>query len=443
MRAVDIIARKRDGGQNSREELQFLIEGGLSGAVSDEQLAAWLMAVYFRGMCEEETAALTELMEHSGRVMDFSGIDGIVVDKHSTGGVGDKTTLVAAPLAAAAGVPVGKLSGRGLGFTGGTVDKLESIPGFRTAVDTEQFLRQVREIGLAVAGQTTDLVPADKKLYALRDVTATVESIPLIASSIMSKKLASGAACIVLDVKFGSGAFMRERERAEELARTMVKIGTQLGRRVVAVLSSMEQPLGNAVGNSLEVAEAEETLRGGGPGDLRELSLALAGRMIYLGEKAPSPRAGYRLAEELLESGAAWEKFSAFVAAQGGDLSAPLPRAALSRDLRAEAGGFIRNLDAKRVGHASMLLGAGREQKTSLIDLGSGILLEKKVGDAVRPGEVLARMFFEPSHAAQAEDALCMLRGAYGISDAAPETAAPLIWKVIGDEVCPPERAES
>ena len=292
MRAYDIIARKRDGLAHSRTELEFLVTGYTEGAIGEEQMAAWLMAVYFQGMTEEETVLLTDIMEHSGAVMDFSEIHGTVVDKHSTGGVGDKTTLIVAPLVAAAGVPVGKLSGRGLGFTGGTIDKLEAIPGFQTSMDTAQFMEQVNRIGVAVAGQTANLVPADKKIYGLRDLTATVESIPLIASSIMSKKLASGAARIVLDVKFGSGAFMQKREQAELLARTMVKIGNGLDRRTVAVLSSMEEPLGYAVGNSLEVQEAMDTLQGRGPADLTEELLSQLERANDLFRRQSSQRAG-------------------------------------------------------------------------------------------------------------------------------------------------------
>lgn len=430
MRAYDIIARKRDGFAHDRDELQFLIDGYLAGTVGEEQMAAWLMAVYFQGMTETETALLTHIMEHSGAVMDFSAVQGLVVDKHSTGGVGDKTTLIVAPLVAAAGVPVGKLSGRGLGFTGGTIDKLEAIPGFQTSMDLQQFLQQINTIGVAIAGQTADLVPADKKLYALRDLTATVESIPLIASSIMSKKLASGAKAIVLDVKFGSGAFMQQRERAEQLARTMVKIGNHLGRRTVAVLSSMEQPLGYAVGNSLEVQEAMDTLQGRGPADLTQLCLTLSGQMIYLGGKAANAQEGYRQAAQLLAEGKAWQKFVQLVEAQGGQLTQGLPQAPCQLAVPAPRTGTVQAIDAKAVGHASMLLGAGRESKASAIDYTAGVLLQKKVGDTVAAGEPLAVLHYQEAHAARAQAAQQELQQAYQIA-AGLAAQPPLVWKCI------------
>lgn len=432
MRACDIIAKKRDGLSHSREELDFLIQGYLNGTVGEEQIAAWLMAVYFQGMDAQETTILTDLMLHSGDIIDCSGIAGLVVDKHSTGGVGDKTTLVVGPLAAAAGVPVAKLSGRGLGFTGGTIDKLEAIPGFQTSLSTEQFLNQVKDIGIAVAGQTSNLVLADKKLYALRDITATVESIPLIASSVMSKKLAAGANCIVLDVKFGSGAFMQKKEDAEALARTMVQIGTGLGRKTLAVLSSMEEPLGYAVGNALEVQEALDTLQGKGPADFTQLCLTLAGYMIYLGGKASSAEAGCQQARELLETGAALHKFVQLVQAQGGSLTQGLAQAQHQSVIVAERSGIVQAIQAKAVGHASMLLGAGRETKGAAIDLAAGIVLQKKMGDEVQKGEPLAVLHYQDAYAHRLPEAMEELQQAYQISPAAVKKA-PLIWKTVGE----------
>ena len=432
MRACDVIARKRDGLVHSPEELEFLINSYVKGDTGDEQMAAWLMAVYFQGLNEEETQILTDLMMHSGEIIDLSAINGIVVDKHSTGGVGDKTTLVLAPLVAAANVPVAKLSGRGLGFTGGTIDKLEAIPGFQTSIPTGQFLQQVNEIGLAVAGQTANLVPADKKMYALRDITATVESIPLISSSIMSKKLASGASRIVLDVKFGSGAFMQKKEDAELLARTMVKIGNGLGRKTVAVLSSMEQPLGYAVGNSLEVQEAIDTLQNHGPADFTELCLTLAGEMIYLGEQAESAEEGYRKAKQLLESGAAMRKFEQLVQAQGGSLESAMLQAKNCYEVKAPVSGVVQAICAKDIGHASMLLGAGRETKASAIDLSAGLVLKKKTGELVQAGETLAVLYYNDEYASRLQTAEQEIVQAYTISDSPVETE-PLIWKIISE----------
>ena len=432
MRACDVIARKRDGLVHSPEELEFLINSYVKGDTGDEQMAAWLMAVYFQGLNEEETQILTDLMMHSGEIIDLSAINGIVVDKHSTGGVGDKTTLVLAPLVAAANVPVAKLSGRGLGFTGGTIDKLEAIPGFQTSIPTGQFLQQVNEIGLAVAGQTANLVPADKKMYALRDITATVESIPLISSSIMSKKLASGASRIVLDVKFGSGAFMQKKEDAELLARTMVKIGNGLGRKTVAVLSSMEQPLGYAVGNSLEVQEAIDTLQNHGPADFTELCLTLAGEMIYLGEQAESAEEGYRKAKQLLESGAAMKKFEQLVHAQGGSLERAMLQAKNCYEVKAPVSGVVQAICAKDIGHASMLLGAGRETKASAIDLSAGLVLKKKTGELVQAGETLAVLYYNDEYASRLQTVEQEIVQAYTISDSPVETE-PLIWKIISE----------
>ena len=432
MRACDIIARKRDGFVHSKEELEFFLNGYIKGEIGDEQMAAWLMAVYFQGLNEEETLILTDLMLHSGDIIDLSGIHGMVVDKHSTGGVGDKTTLVLAPLVAAAGVPVAKLSGRGLGFTGGTIDKLEAIPGFQTSIATGRFLEQVNEIGIAVAGQTSNLVLADKKMYALRDITATVESIPLIASSIMSKKLASGADRIVLDVKFGSGAFMQKKEDAEALARTMVKIGNGMGRNTVAVLSSMEEPLGFAVGNALEVQEAIDTLNGCGPADFTELCLTLAGQMIYLGEQAASAEEGRKLAEELLAGGKAMEKFEQMIAAQGGSLEEGMAQAQHEQLVAAPQSGVVQAITARDIGHASMLLGAGRETKASAIDLSAGVVLKKKTGDRVEKGEPLAVIYYNEPYAYRADDAVREITAAYTIADNAAQKE-PLIWKIVSE----------
>lgn len=398
MRAVDIIRKKRDGCSLTEEEIRFLIEGYTRGEVPDYQLSAWAMAVYFQGMDARETGILTDAMASSGERVDLSSIRGIKVDKHSTGGVGDKTTLIVGPIVAACGVPVAKMSGRGLGHTGGTIDKLESIPGFHVELTREEFIYNVNSIGLAVISQSGNITPADKKLYALRDVTATVDSIPLIASSVMSKKIASGADAIVLDVKYGSGAFMKTKEEAETLARAMVEIGKEVGRKTVAVLSSMEQPLGYAVGNALEVKEAIAVLQGKGPEDVTELCLTLASWMIYLGEKATSIEKARRLAEEALYHGKALTVFSQFVAAQGGDARVclqpeeVLPKANQVIQLRSREKGVITGMDGEKVGLAAMKSGAGRATKEDSIDPAAGIILYKKRGDRVEAGECLAEI---------------------------------------------------
>ncbi len=394
MRAVEIIEKKRDGYELSPEEIRFFVEGFTRGEIPDYQAAAFLMAVYFRGMTPRETADLTLAMAYSGRVLDLHDIAPVVVDKHSTGGVGDKVSLVVVPLVAAAGLPVGKMSGRGLSFTGGTIDKLESIRGFRVELTVEEFREQLRRVGAVLCGQSADLAPADGKFYALRDVTGTVPSIPLIAASIMSKKIAAGADAIVLDVKVGNGAFMKTLEDARALAQRMVDIGFALGRRVVAVISDMNQPLGEAVGNALEVKEAIATLRSDGPQDFREHCLTIAAYMLYLGGRAGSVAEGRRLAEETLSSGAAWEKFRALVAAQGGDVEQieepeRLPRARLIREIPAPADGYIAEMRAYEVGMAAVALGAGRTKKGEPIDPAVGILVHRKVGDPVRRGEPL------------------------------------------------------
>ncbi|MBO5365651.1 MAG: thymidine phosphorylase [Peptococcaceae bacterium] len=430
MRIVDLIIKKREGGEHSREELQFIIDGYLDGSVGEEQISAWLMAVYFRGMSDQETAALTDIMQHSGDVLTYADISDIIVDKHSTGGVGDKTTLVVAPLVAASGVPIAKLSGRGLGFTGGTLDKLESIPGLCVDISGEAFRAQLNNIGIVVAGQTANLVPADKKLYALRDITGTIESIPLIASSIMSKKLASGANKIVLDVKFGSGAFMQQPEQAKELAKAMVEIGNTLNRQTVAVLSSMDQPLGYAVGNTVEVQEAIDTLEGHGPADFTELCLTLAGHMIFLGGKTLSAEDGYTKAKMLLENGFALEKFYQLIKAQGGSLANGLPEAEFTASVYAVRAGIVQAIDAKTIGHSSMLLGAGRETKHSIIDPTAGIILCKKVGETVEQGEVIAELHYNTPYAYRLDEAVKAVQDAYVIDEMQPKIL-PLILDII------------
>lgn len=395
MQAVDLIRKKRDGKVLTAEEIHFLIQGYAQGRIPDYQMSAWAMAVWLRGMDARETADLTMEMVRSGEEVNLTAIQGIKVDKHSTGGVGDTTTLVLGPLVAAVGVPVAKLSGRGLGHTGGTIDKLESFPGFNTALSTTEFIRQVNDLGVAVMGQTADLTPADKQLYALRDVTATVDSIPLIASSIMSKKIAAGADAIVLDVKTGSGAFMKEEGQAVELARAMVEIGSRTGRQTVAVISDMSQPLGHAVGNALEVREAIETLQGRGPEDLTELCLTLGAQMVTLAGKAETPEEGKEKVRTAIADGSALDCFRRFVKAQGGDagaVDAPgrLPEAPVQLTVEAPNDGRISALDAEAIGLCAMQLGAGRETKEAAIDYGVGIVLRKKTGDLVRKGEVLA-----------------------------------------------------
>lgn len=394
-----ILARKRDGGELSRAEIDRVIEGAVAGTIPDYQLTALLMAIFCRGLTPRETADLTLAMVASGAEVDLSSLPGPTVDKHSTGGVGDKTTLVLGPLLAAAGLTVAKMSGRGLGHTGGTLDKLEAIPGMRTDLGPARMIEQARSIGLAVVAQGAELAPADGVLYALRDVTATVESIPLIASSIMSKKLAAGAQSIVLDVKTGAGAFMRDPDDAFALAHAMVEIGTSAGRRVVAVITGMEQPLGLAVGNALEVEEAVQTLRGGGPADLRDLCLILGGELLVLAEQAASPAAGAARLAALLDDGSALERFRRFVAAQGGDPRVAdmpeelLPEAPLRLDLTVTTAGYVAAIDALTIGEAARDLGAGRQRKGDPIDPAAGLLLRAKVGDRLEAGDAWATLF--------------------------------------------------
>ncbi|HOJ76814.1 MAG TPA: pyrimidine-nucleoside phosphorylase [Bacillota bacterium] len=397
MRVYDLIWKKREGKELTKAEIDFLIAGYAKGEIPDYQMSAWCMAVYFKGMSFEEATALTLAMVNSGRQVDLSRINGTKVDKHSTGGVGDKTSLVLLPAVAAAGIPVAKMSGRGLGHTGGTLDKLESIPGFKTAIDPEQFFRQVEQIGMVLAGQTADLVPADKKLYALRDLTATVESIPLIASSIVSKKLASGADAVVLDVKYGDGAFMNQYQAALELAQTMVEIGNRSGRRFKAVLSSMEQPLGMAIGNSLEVAEAITTLKGNGPADLTELCTVLGGVMLWLAGKADTIDAGSEIISEIIYSGKGLQKFQEFVQAQGGNslvVDEPdlLPRAKVIKKVIADQEGWVERISCRELGLISMRLGSGRTKLEDVIYPEVGIVINKKVGDYIKAGEVIAEI---------------------------------------------------
>jgi len=398
MNMYDIIYKKREGGILTKDEITFFVQGYTVGEIPDYQAASFLMAIYFQKMNREETYLLTDAMRHSGDIVDLSTIRGIKVDKHSTGGVGDKTTLIVGPLSAACGIPVAKMSGRGLGFTGGTIDKLESIPGFRTALEQEEFIGIVNRVGLSVIGQTAQIAPADKKLYALRDVTATVDNISLITSSIMSKKLASGSDSIVLDVKCGSGAFMEKFEDACTLGQLMVEIGKTDGKKTIAVITDMNQPLGKAVGNSLEVIEAINTLKDEGPPDITELSLTLAGYMVFAGGKAATPTEGKQLASEVLKNGKALDKFEEFVAGQGGDIRvindySLLPQACYEKEVYANEEGFITKIDAKTVGLASQHTGAGRERIEDILDLSAGILLGYKAGDMVAKGSVLATVY--------------------------------------------------
>ncbi|PLT34808.1 pyrimidine-nucleoside phosphorylase [Bacillus sp. V5-8f] len=398
MRMVDLIEKKRDGLELSAEEIKFIIAGFTNGSIPDYQMSALSMAIFFKGMTEKERADLTMAMVESGDQIDLSAIEGIKVDKHSTGGVGDTTTLVLGPLVAAVGVPVAKMSGRGLGHTGGTIDKLESVSGFHVEIEKEQFIDLVNQNKLAVIGQSGNLTPADKKLYALRDVTATVDNIALIASSIMSKKIAAGADAIVLDVKTGAGAFMKTLEDSEELARAMVNIGNNVGRNTMAVISDMSQPLGYAIGNALEVEEAINTLKGEGPQDLTELSLTLGSHMVLLGKKAKSLTEARSLLEQSIQDGSALRAFKVFLEAQGGDAAvvddpSRLPQAKFTFELQAKQDGFVSEIVADEVGTAAMLLGAGRATKDSVIDLAVGLVLRKKIGDEVKAGESLVTIY--------------------------------------------------
>jgi len=433
MRTVDLITKKRDGGELTRGEIDALIEGYTQGTIPDYQMSAMAMAIFFRGMTPDERANLTMAMVNSGEVIDLSGIAGIKVDKHSTGGVGDTTTLVLAPLVASVGVPVAKMSGRGLGHTGGTIDKLESVPGFHVEIDNDEFISLVNRHGLAVIGQSDKLTPADKKLYGLRDVTGTVNSIPLIASSIMSKKIASGADAIVLDVKTGDGAFMKEMDEARELAACMVDIGKRVGRRTIAVLSDMSQPLGNAIGNALEVREAIDTLRGVGPKDLTELCLTLGGHMAVLAGVASTQTEATELLREAMSSGKAIEKFKEFLTAQGGDASVVdehgrLPTAKYQIEVAADNSGYVASIAAENMGLAAMKLGAGRATKESAIDLAVGIVLHKKVGDEVAAGQSLATIHANSEDVAEAMN---IIRASIAIQNDPVEPPPLLLGEVV------------
>ena len=430
IRPVELIERKRDGEELGREELSELILAYARGEVPDYQMAAFLMAVYFRGMSAGETFALTAAMVRSGETLDLHAALGRkAVDKHSTGGVGDKTTLAVGPIVAACGVPFGKMSGRGLGHTGGTLDKLESIPGFRVELSTEEFLRQVRETGLAIVGQTGDLVPADKKLYALRDVTATVGNLSLIAASIMSKKIAAGADAIVLDVKTGDGAFMKTIDEARALARTMIELGEQAGREVVCLISDMEQPLGRAVGNALEIREAVATLRGDGPADFTELVLVVSAKLLALSDLGVDETEGRRRAEAAVADGSALAAYETWIRAQGGDprLEA-LPVAPVVVDVISPAAGYVTRIGAIAVGLAALHLGAGRARKEDSVDHAVGVVVERKRGDRVEIGDVLAHV--HARDAASAEQAVYEVLAAYAIGSAAP-APRPIVLDVL------------
>lgn len=433
MKAYDLILKKRQGLALNKEEIEFLIEGYTKDEIPDYQMSAWAMAVFFQGMTPEETAYLTTAMVNSGETLAWNEIAGKVVDKHSTGGVGDKTSIVLAPLMAAAGIPFAKMSGRGLGHTGGTLDKLESFQGFRIDLSREEISKNVNEIGVVLSGQTADLVPADGKLYALRDVTATVESIPLIASSIMSKKIASGADAIVLDVKVGKGAFMKSLDDAVKLSEAMVDIGKRLDRSMTAVLSQMEEPLGNMVGNALEIKEAIDTLAGKGPEDLRELVLVIGSYLMVLGEYRDNREAAYEELALLLDNGKALEKFKEMVKAQGGDIAEVdnpelLPKAKDVIPFTASRAGYVAELDALAVGRAAMSLGAGRQKKGDPIDLGVGIEVVRKTGDMVAEGDVLA--YIHSNDEKKIIEAMKELDLAYVLSEKEQEKL-PLVYRII------------
>ena len=421
MRMYDLLSKKKHGEALTYDEIKWMIDEYVAGEIPDYQMSAMLMAIYFQGMNDDEIFAMTDAMAHSGDMVDLSAIDGIKVDKHSTGGVGDKTTLIVGPLVACFDVPVAKMSGRGLGHTGGTVDKLESIPGFNISLPIEKFIENVNNVRISVVGQTGDLAPADKKLYALRDVTATVSCIPLIASSIMSKKIAGGADAIVLDVKYGDGAFMKTIDDAKKLARTMVDIGDMVGRKTIAVISNMNEPLGFAIGNALEVKEAITTLKGNGPKDLEEICIELAANMLYLAKCGEISELKLKL-KELLENGKAFNKFKEFIGAQGGNVESIedvslLPSAKILRKYNAKKSGYISKIEAEKLGIASMMLGGGRAKKTDSIDYGVGIVLDKKVGDFVKEGEPLLTLHINNED--KVDEAIKLLDSAYEYEDKA------------------------
>ena len=434
MRMYDLIEKKKQGRSLTEQELDWMIAGFTEGAIPDYQMAAFLMAVCFQGMSKQETTAMTLAMARSGEIADLSAIPGIKVDKHSTGGVGDKTTLIAAPMAAACGIPIAKMSGRGLGFTGGTVDKLESIPGYRTALPEEEFFDIVNEVGISLIGQSGELAVADKKIYALRDVTATVDSLPLIASSIMSKKIAAGADAILLDVKAGSGAFMKTEQDALALAQTMVDIGSGAGKRTAALITDMNQPLGRTVGNAIEVAEAVETLHGNGPADLTELCIHLAGNMLWLADKGELSDC-LAMAKATLADGSAFQKLRAMVQRQGGDVSyldhpEKLP-CAPAYAVQAEQDGFVAAMQTEEIGAVAGMLGAGRERKEDKVDPAAGIRFVKKIGEPVQRGETLAFLYTNrPDQVVQASE---RYRDAVRISSAPPAERRLILARVCND----------
>lgn len=434
MRAVDIIIKKRDKQELSKDEISFLVKNFTTGEIPDYQMSAWAMAVLLNGMSHQEITNLTMAMAASGDQLDLSEFGGLVVDKHSTGGVGDKTTLVVAPIVAACGLPVGKMSGRGLGFSGGTIDKLESIPGFKSDLSTEEFISKLREHGIVLTGQSLDLAPADGKLYALRDVTGTVQSIPLIASSVMSKKIASGADAIALDVKVGRGAFMRNLDEANELAEVMVAIGKLSGRRVIAVLSQMDQPLGVAVGNALEMKEAIEMLNGSGPDDFHVHCIDLSAYMLILGKKAADLESGRKMAQEAIDNGSALEKFKELIQSQHGDVSVIeqpelLPSAKLVIPITADSAGWVKVVDAQAVGESSVEIGAGRAKKGDIIDQAVGIMVRVKVGDKINAGQTLFDVHVNDRKAF--ETVFQKLKTSVQISEE-PVEPPPYFWGVIG-----------
>jgi pyrimidine-nucleoside phosphorylase len=434
MRTVDLIHRKRDGEELSVEEIAFLVDGYTNGTIPDYQMSAFLMAVFYSGMTDREVSSLTERMTVSGEAVDLSSVPGVKVDKHSTGGVGDKTSLIAAPLAAAAGVTVPMISGRALGHTGGTLDKLESIPGFRTSLSIDEFRTQLAQHRLAFIGQTPQVAPADGKLYSLRDATATVESIPLIASSIMSKKMAVGLDALVLDVKVGSGAFMKKQVEARRLAQMMVGIGRRLDKRVQALITDMNQPLGYAVGNALEVMEVSQTLQNAGPADLTRLSLELAGRMIYLGKITATLEEARELAQTKLLDGSGYRKLKEVIAAQGGNAAVMdrfelLPNATGAREIASPRAGYISAIEAEYIGQASSMIGAGRDTKEDSIDPAVGVILEVKVGQKIDAGGVLCRLYYTSEE--RVEEAAQLVEDAFRISSTPPEERA-LILEVVG-----------
>jgi pyrimidine-nucleoside phosphorylase len=433
MRTVDLILRKRGGDELSVDEIRYLLDGFTSGEIPDYQMSAFLMATFFSGMTDRELSSFTEVMMASGEVLDLSDIPGVKVDKHSTGGVGDKTSLICAPIAAAAGVIVPMISGRGLGHTGGTLDKLESIPGFRTDLTLDQFRSQLSQLGLAFIGQSEEIAPADKRLYALRDVTGTVESNPLIASSIMSKKMAEGIDALVLDVKVGNGAFMKKQVDARRLAQAMVGIGRRLDKKVQALITDMNQPLGYAVGNALEVMEVSQTLQKAGPADLTRLSLELAARMIHLGKITATLDEARKLAEDRLMDGSAYKKFKDVVAAQGGNPQALdkfelLPNATGMREILSPRTGFVSAIMAEDIGRASSMMGAGRSRKEDAIDPAVGVILEVKAGEKVEAGSVLCRLYYTSEE--NLDEAADLVEDAFRISGARPD-ARDLILEVV------------